>query len=142
MPSGKEKFELMILLTTEAVFLLTKKEFIMGDPSIQASDTMDSSFDKAARIHITIGANVFQSCANLRSVTINVQVEVIGNSAFSNCTKLTSIKVYSTVLKTVGNKALKGVHDCRIGVVKIRLKKYRTLFKNRGQGKKVVVTKM
>ena len=130
------------------------REIIIGDESIKAPDMElagaekdfviydDYNSEKLDTINITIGANVFSSCQNLRRVVINIQVTVIGNSAFSNCTKLTAIEVYSKVLQTVGDQALKGVHDCRISVVKVRLKKYKKLFKNRGQGKKVVVAKM
>ncbi len=97
---------------------------------------------KAAVADVSIGAYAFENCASLRKVIINVQVRVIGNSAFSLCKKLASIIVYSKKLKTVGNKALKGVHDCKIKVLKVKLKPYKTLFKNKGQGKKVVVSKM
>ena len=95
-----------------------------------------------ATINITIGAGVFANCTNLSKVIINCQVRIIGNSAFSNCTRLTAIEVYSKILQTVGNKALKGVHDCRISVLKVKIKKYKKLFKNKGQGKKVVVAKL
>ena len=73
---------------------------------------------------------------------INTQVQVIGNSAFSNCASLEDIIVYSKQLRTVGNQALKGVSDCKISVLKVKLKKYKVLFKNKGQGKRVIVAKM
>lgn len=90
---------------------------------------------------VTIGANALENCINLRSVIINSQVTKIGNSTFKNCKKLASILVKSLKLKKVENKALKGVNHCRISVPTVRLKKYRTLFKNKGQGKKVVIAK-
>lgn len=90
---------------------------------------------------VTIGAKALENCINLRSVIINSQVTKIGNSTFKNCKKLASILVKSLKLKKVENKALKGVNHCRISVPTVRLKKYRTLFKNKGQGKKVVIAK-
>lgn len=96
----------------------------------------------SASIKISIDVSAFQNCGNLRKVIINCQVTVIGNSAFSQCVKLSAIVVYSQKLKTVGGKALKGVHDCRISVPKVKLKPYKTLFKNKGQGKRVIVAKM
>ena len=96
----------------------------------------------AAKVNISIGASSFMNCTSLRRVVINTQVTVIGNSAFSNCVSLEDIIVYSKQLKTVGNKALKGGSDCKISVLKVKLKKYKQLFKNKGQGKRVVVAKM
>ena len=93
-------------------------------------------------INITIGTGVFQSCSNLKKVIINCEVRIIGNSAFAKCPSLSSVIVYSKQLQTVGNQALKGVHDCRISVLKVKLKVYKKLFKNKGQGKKVVVAKL
>jgi len=49
--------------------------------------------------------------------------------------------VKSLKLKKVGNKALQGVNNCKITVPPVKLKPYTTLFKNKGQGKKVVVAK-
>lgn len=93
------------------------------------------------RKKVTIGASALENCVNLRSVIINSQVTKIGKSTFRNCKKLASILVKSLKLKRVENKALKGVNHCKISVPTVRLKKYRTLFKNKGQGKKVVIAK-
>ncbi|MBO4395713.1 MAG: leucine-rich repeat domain-containing protein [Eubacterium sp.] len=114
------------------------KSFIMGNDIKKAAK---NNFIKAGTINITIGVGVFQNCRDLKRVVINVQVTVIGNSAFARCTKLSAIVVYSKQLKTVGNSALTGVHDCKISVYKFKLKKYKKLFKNKGQGKKVIVAK-
>ncbi|MCR4605337.1 MAG: leucine-rich repeat protein [Eubacterium sp.] len=96
----------------------------------------------SAKVNIKIGAKVFMNCVALKKVIINIQVTKIGDRAFIACKKLSSIVVYSKQLKTVGNKALQGVHNCKISVLKKKLKPYRKLFKNKGQGKKVVVAKM
>lgn len=91
---------------------------------------------------VSIGASALENCLSLRSVIINSQVTKIGNNTFKNCKKLASMLVKSLKLKTVGNHALKGVSNCKISVPTIRLKKYRTLFTNKGQGKKVVIAKV
>ncbi len=90
---------------------------------------------------VSIGASALENCVNLRSVIINSQVTKIGNSTFQNCVKLASILVKSLKLKKVGNKSLKGVSNCKISVPSSKFKPYSTLFKNKGQGKKVVIAK-
>ena len=48
----------------------------------------------------------------------------------------------STTLKSVGKRAFKGIHaKAKIKVPKSKLPKYKSLFKNKGQGKNVKVTK-
>ena len=90
----------------------------------------------------SIGNEAFHWCKGLNSISIPDSVTWIGNSAFSKCTSLSAIVVYSKQLQTVGGQALHGVHDCKISVYKVKLKVYKKLFKNKGQGKKVVVAKM
>lgn len=90
---------------------------------------------------VSIGASAFENCTDLRSVVINSQVTKIGNSTFRYCSQLRKMLVKSLKLKKVGNKALQGVNNCKITVPPVKLKPYTTLFKNKGQGKKVVVAK-
>lgn len=90
---------------------------------------------------VTIGASALENCAALRSVVINSQVTKIGNSTFRYCSQLRKMLVKSLKLIKVGNKALQGVNNCKITVPPVKLKPYTTLFKNKGQGKKVVVAK-
>ena len=91
---------------------------------------------------VTIGARALQNCVKLKSVIINSQVTKIGNGTFQHCQELAKVLVRSMKLREVGNKALKGVSDCKISVPSVRLRKYRTLFKNKGQGRKVVIAKV
>lgn len=90
---------------------------------------------------VSIGASALENCVDLRSVVINSQVTKIGNSTFRYCTQLRKMLVKSLKLQKVGNKALQGVHNCKITVPPVKIKPYTTLFKNKGQGKKVVVAK-
>ncbi len=96
-------------------------------------------FGAAAKV--SIGASALENCVDLRSVIINSQVTKIGNSTFKYCTQLRKMLVKSLKLQKVGNKALQGVHNCKITVPPVKIKPYTTLFKNKGQGKKVVVAK-
>lgn len=102
-------------------------------------DTVDTY--SALNMKISIGNSALENCTNLKSVIVNCAVSVIGNSAFKNCQKLSSIIVRSLILKTVGKKALTGVSKCKISVPTQKFSPYRKLFKNKGQGKKVLVAK-
>lgn len=95
----------------------------------------------ASAAKVVIGANALENCVNLKLVVINSQVTKIGNSTFKHCSKLRKMLVRSLKLKTVGNKALKGVNNCKISVPPVKIKPYTKLFKNKGQGKKVVIAK-
>ena len=60
--------------------------------------------------------------------------------AFEGCKNLKTINVKSTMLKSVGSRALKGIHaKATINVPKSKLTKYKSLFKNKGQGKNVKI---
>lgn len=90
----------------------------------------------------TIADKAFYKCSSLTSITIPAKVTGIGKSAFEGCKKLKTITVKTTKLKSVGKKALKGIHaKAKIKVPKSKLAKYKSLFKNKGQGKKVKITK-
>ena len=89
-----------------------------------------------------IEAGAFKNNKNITKVTIGKNVTVIDKNAFSGCTKLKTITVKTTQLKSVGKRACKGIHaKAKIKVPKSRLAKYKRLFKNKGQGKSVKITK-
>lgn len=89
-----------------------------------------------------IGNDTFAGCTNLKTVTIGKSLNTIGKNAFKNCKKLKKITIKSTKLKSVGKNALKGVYaKCKIKVPKKCVKKYRKLFKKKGQKSSVKVTK-
>ncbi|MBR4759889.1 MAG: leucine-rich repeat domain-containing protein [Lachnospiraceae bacterium] len=132
---GKEAFKNCTKLK-EAVIGKSVKE-----TSLQIS-AVENMLGAAGVVNVTISASSFENCSSLSKVIISVQVRVIGNRAFGQCSSLRSIVIYSKVLKVVGKKALKGVNRCKISVPKIKLKPYKALLKNKGQGRKVVVIKM
>lgn len=120
------------------------KKFTLGTAS--KKNTKSSNKKLALRFgttvaKVSIGASALENCVDLRSVVINSQVTKIGNSTFRYCTQLRKMLVKSLKLQKVGNKALQGVHNCKITVPPVKIKPYTTLFKNKGQGKKVVVAK-
>ena len=89
-----------------------------------------------------IGKNAFKKNKKITSVVISDNVKTIGASAFAGCTKLGTITIKSTKLKKVGKNALKGIKaNAMIKVPAKKLPTYKKLFKNKGQGKKVRITK-
>ena len=96
----------------------------------------------AGSVKLNISASAFENCVSLKQMVINSLVKRIGNSALKNCKSLRSLIVNSKILQEVAKKALKGVSNCRISVPGIKLKPYSVLFKNKGQGKKVIVAKI
>lgn len=95
----------------------------------------------ASTVTINIGEKAFENCKKLNKVIINALVKIIGKSAFKDCKSLRSVLIYSKVLKKVKGGALTGVHNCKISVPAKKVGPYKILFKNKGQGKKVVVAK-
>ena len=90
----------------------------------------------------TIGAGAFESCNKLSKVTVGKGVAEIGKNAFKNCKKLGNITIKSTKLKKVGANALRGIKStARIKVPAKKLSAYQKLFKNKGQGKRVRITR-
>lgn len=89
-----------------------------------------------------IADKAFAKNKKLKSVTIGKYVETIGKSAFAGDGKLKKIILQTTVLKTVGAKALKGVHaQCRIKAPKKQYKLYAKKFKKKGQKSTVRIVK-
>lgn len=96
-----------------------------------------------AAYKVTAIAN--KACRNnrkLKKVTVGKNVRTIGASAFAGDAKLKSIIIKSSALKSVGKKALKGVHaKCKIKVPKKKWKAYTRLFRGRGQKTGVKIVK-
>lgn len=89
-----------------------------------------------------IASNAFTGNSMLKKVTIGKNITSIGTKAFYNCYNLKTITVKSNGLKKVGKKAFKGIKaTAKIKVPKKKLSAYKKLFKNKGQGKKVKITK-
>ena len=87
-----------------------------------------------------IQSKALKGYKKLTTVTIGKNVISIGANAFNGDAKLKKITVKSTGLKKVGAKALKGIHKkAVIKVPKKMLKKYKKIFKGKGQKKTVKI---
>lgn len=90
----------------------------------------------------TVGANAFKGCKALTTVTLPDKTTKIGANAFNGCSKLKTITIKSKKLtaKSVSKNAFKGISSkVTIKVPKGKAKAYRTLFRKKGLGKKVIV---
>ncbi len=88
----------------------------------------------------SVGANAFKKCTKLKKITIGKNIVTIGKNAFSGCKSLKKIAVKTAKLKKVGKSALKGIHKkAVVKVPKKNLKKYRKLWKKKGQKKSVKI---
>ncbi|MBQ6843764.1 MAG: leucine-rich repeat domain-containing protein [Agathobacter sp.] len=91
----------------------------------------------------TIDDKAFKNCTALKSITIPSKVTKIDKEAFYGCKNLKTITIKSTKMKTVGKNALKGIYaKATIKVPSSKLKSYKNLLKNKGQGTKVKIVKM
>ncbi len=89
-----------------------------------------------------IAANAFKNNKKLKKVTIGDYITVIGTYAFYNCKSLRDVVIKSKVVKTVGKNAFKNTYK-RI-IIKVpsnKLKTYKKIFKNKGQGKSSIIKK-
>jgi len=89
---------------------------------------------------VSVEANAFKDCKKLTNITIGKNIKTIKTKAFYNCKSLKKITVKSTVLSSCGKNAFKGINKkAVITVPKNKLKAYKKLFKNKGQGKQVKI---
>lgn len=66
----------------------------------------------------------------------------MGAGAFSGCRKLAAVNIRPLNLEAVGKNAFKGIsRSAKIKAPSKKLSAYKKLFKNKGQGKKVKITK-
>ena len=64
----------------------------------------------------SIGNSMFTNCTKLTTLVIPSNISSINNYAFSGCTGLTSITVHSTTPPTLGYEAFNNTNDCPIYV--------------------------
>ncbi len=90
----------------------------------------------------SIGAGAFKNNKKITKITIGLSVTSIGKEAFKGCNRLSRIIIRSKKLKFVGKNALKNINSsATIKVPRNKLSSYKTLFKNKGQRKKVKIKK-
>ena len=89
-----------------------------------------------------IADNALKNKTKVEGVTVGANVKEIGKQAFIGCKNLKTITIKSTKITKVGKNALKGINaKAKIKVPAKKLKDYKKLFKNKGQGKKVTIVK-
>lgn len=90
----------------------------------------------------SIANGALQKKTKVKSVTVGANIKKIGQNAFNGCKNLKTITIKSTKIKTVGKNALNGINSkAKIKVPSKSLKTYQKVFKGKGQGKKVKITK-
>lgn len=89
-----------------------------------------------------VAKKAFKNNKRLTQVTIGKNIKNIGASAFEGAGKLKKITIQTSVLKKVGKKAFKGIHEkCKIKVPKKKLKDYQKRLKGKGQKSSVKIVK-
>ncbi len=91
----------------------------------------------------SVADKAFRKNKKLKKVTIGSNVTKIGKQAFYGDKKLKTIVIKSKKITKCGKAAFKGINKkAKIKVPKSKLKKYRKLFKNKGQAKTVRIVKL
>ncbi len=87
-----------------------------------------------------IASKAFAGVKKMQNLTLGRNVTTIGNQAFSKCTNLKRIYINGKNLRTIGKNSFYGINrKTIIRVPKEKLKKYKALFKGKGQSKSVVI---
>lgn len=109
-----------------------------GKGSFKVPDTVTILGAKFSVVQINDKA--LKNQTGITSVTVGKNVKTIGKEAFAGMKNLKTITVKSTKLTKVGSNALKNINaKARVKVPASRLKKYKSLFKNKGQKKTVKI---
>ena len=91
----------------------------------------------------SVADKAFRKNKKLKKVTIGTNVTKIGKQTFYGDKKLKTIVIKSKKITKCGKAAFKGINKkAIIKVPKSKLKKYRKLFKNKGQAKTVRIVKL
>ena len=123
-------------------FTTKKSKFISGNvtlispgkKTIKSFKVPDSIKLNKKTFYVTqVNAKAFVGCKKLQSVSIGKRVVKINASAFSGCKNLKKITINTIKLKAVGKGTFKNINaKAKIYVPKSRLKKYKSLLKNKG----------
>lgn len=136
---------------SKGIYIVTKSDSKNGTVAYkQATDKKqpsvkvpDSITYKGITYKVTaIKDYAFKDNKKLTTVTIGKNVTKFGKNLFSGCTKLKTITIKSTKLKsdTIAKDAFKGVSTkATIKVPKGKAKTYKSLFQKKGLSKKVIV---
>lgn len=82
---------------------------------------------------VSIADNAFEDNANLTTLTIGANVTSIGIEAFCRCKKLSTVKITSKKLGTIGNKAFYGIrNNATFSAYRSKLTSYQSKLKKSG----------
>ena len=89
---------------------------------------------KGTNYKITVlSSGAFKNCKKLKNVAIGKNVKSLGKNCFINCRKLKKITVKSKILRKAGKNSLKKTNrKLKIACNRKKIKKYRKIFKNKG----------
>lgn len=89
-----------------------------------------------------VGKNAFKSYKKLKKVVLGTNIKKIGTGAFRNCGKLRGIQIKGKKLKSIGKKAVSGIHKkAVIKVPKNKKRAYQKLLKRSTGFKKTMTVK-
>lgn len=99
------------------------------------------SYQKKSYKVTSLGKNCLKNYKKLKKVTVGANVQKIGAGAFYGDSSCKNIVIKSSKITSVGKNALKGIYKkAKITVPKKSLKKYKVLFKKKGQKSTVKFT--
>ena len=155
--SGKIRYKITGKKEAAVIGLKTKKVTKVKIPSAvsyngrkyKVTEISADAFKKSSVTEVVIadsvkeiGTSAFFGCKKLVKVTIGANTTKIGAKAFKDCSKLKTIIVRSKKLKRIGKNTFSGIKkNAQIKVPAAQYKKYKKLFRGKGQGKKVVLKK-
>ena len=155
--SGKIRYKITGKKEAAVIGLKTKKVTKVKIPSAvsyngrkyNVTEISADAFKKSSVTEVVIadsvkeiGTSAFLGCKKLVKVTIGANTTKIGAKTFKDCSKLKTIIVRSKKLKRIGKNTFSGIKkNAQIKVPAAQYKKYKKLFRGKGQGKKVVLKK-
>ena len=155
--SGKIRYKITGKKEAAVIGLKTKKVTKVKIPSAvsyngrkyKVTEISADAFKKSSVTEVVIadsvkeiGTSAFFGCKKLVKVTIGANTTKIGAKAFKDCSKLKTIIVRSKKLKRIGKNTFSGIKkNAQIKVPAAQYKKYKKLFRGKGQGKKVALKK-
>ena len=90
-----------------------------------------------------IGNQAFKNCKKATSITLGKNIKIIGNKSFYNCSKLKTMKFNGKRLKKVGKDAFKNIGaKTKIRVPISSVSKYKKLMVGKGQKKTVKIVRL
>lgn len=126
--AGKASFKVVDASKKQATYLKPLKTSIAA--AVVPDTVTITKNGKSITCKVTeISSRAFLKCKALKSVTVGKNVKTIGKEAFKGCQKLKKITIKSTVLKKVGQNAVKGIHkNATIICSSKKLNAYKKLF--------------